>query len=297
MINLVVSCSNRKVVNPQPEHRLRTLRTGPLDGISRTWHESLNGSYDKFDASKLYIGEYWSIVRRLAELNFVNIFVFSAGLGIVPYQAKIPSYSATFAKGTPDSINNLDSKDKSLSQSWFELSLKYSNFSLTLSQLKKVLNATTTLFVVSRSYLSAMEHTLREIDHSKAIFLGSNLKNLQLKNKLEIPGNLRMVLGGSLQTVSIRFVEYLLTQTSILQKTNFTVRELGSKIDQLGSASSPLPKFNRSKATDEDVLKFLRARVTFKDSHSRALRDFRDSGRACEQSRFKNIYLSFLEKN
>jgi len=296
MINLVVNCSNRKSVIPQPEHCLRNLRPGALEEISGAWHRSLNASTDKIEASKLYIGEYWSIVRRVAELNSVNTLVFSAGLGLIPYQAKIPSYSATYSNGSPDSINNLNPKDRSIKQTWFELSLNHSKFGLTLSQLKTILNATTTLFAVSRPYLSAIKNTLHEIKSSKIIFLGSNLRNLQLKNIIEIPGSLRMILGGSLQTVSIRLVEHLLTQTSLLHNPNLTVSDLESELNRLNSNPMLLPKFNRAKSTDADVLNFLRSRSRLKDSHSRALRDFRDSGNACEQSRFKKLYLSISEE-
>ena len=270
-----------------------------LKESSDIWHESLNASTDRLAADKLYLGEYWSVVRNIAKQERAKIWIFSAGMGIIPYSAKIPSYSATYSSDSLDSVRKLESKNKDTNQNWFNLILEKQQFGIGTAELKTILNQDTILFAVSRSYLQTIQNILLEINNPQLFILGSNLRNIQVKNKVEVPGSLRMALGGSLQTVNIRLVEYLLTQTTLLQKETVSLAEINSVVKTLSENSGDLPKYERLKSTDVEIESFIRSRPieTHNDSHSRALRDFRNAGNACEQSRFKKIFLSVMEKH
>jgi hypothetical protein len=49
----------------------------------------------------------------------------------------------------------------------------------------------------------------------------------------------------------------------------------------------------RTQATDEEVKSFIRESLQQQPSlkHTKLLRDFRTAGRACEQSRFRSLFL------
>ena len=298
MFNLIVSCSNRKSVTPHPTLQIRNLNKNDLKKSSDLWHKSLNSSTNRIPAGELYVGEYWSVVRDIAKLGLVRIWIFSAGLGVIPYSEKIPSYGATFSKYSPDSIRNLESNNENTNENWFKLNLEKKQFGIGFDDLTKMLRNNPVLFAVSRSYIETIQHILVNGNNPQMFILGSNLGDLRMKNIIETPGKLRMTLGGSLQTVNIRLVEYLLTQTELLEKSTTSVAEVSSAVERLAKNSTQLPKYERSKSTDLEIEKFIRSRFNKlkKDSHSRALRDFRNTGNACEQSRFKKIFISVMEK-
>ncbi len=299
MFNLIVSCSNRKSVTPHPTIQIRNLNKNDLKKSSDLWHKSLNSSTNRIPAEKLYVGEYWSVVRNISKLGLVRIWIFSAGLGIIPYSEKIPSYGATFSNYSPDSIRNLESNNKATNANWFKLILQKKQFGIGFDDLTTMLGNSPVLFAVSRSYIETIQDILVNRSNPQVFILGSKLGNLRIKNIIETPGKLRMTLGGSLQTVNIRLVEYLLTQTELLTKSSTSVEELSSAVERLANGSTQLPKYERLKSTDLEIEKFIRSRFSKseEDSHSRALRDFRIAGNACEQSRFKKIFISVMEKN
>ena len=92
-----------------------------------------------------------------------------------------------------------------------------------------------------------------------------------------------------MQAVSIRLASKIVECIDETELTRDAVNELTSK---LMATASPLVNYGRSPLTDEEVSSFV-AKALKADgpiSCSALLRTMRDSGMACEQSRFRRLY-------
>jgi hypothetical protein len=110
-IAIVVPCTASK--RADPGH----LRLGQVAGTEmsvsarfRSWRKAIAGSARLHIARDLYAGPRWEASLRIADAagldrrRRVELFVASAGLGLVEASEMVPSYSATFSPGGPDSV-------------------------------------------------------------------------------------------------------------------------------------------------------------------------------------------------
>ena len=100
VLNLVVTCSDRKT-RPVPRARmLRSVRGRNIDDRVRRWIERLeDGSEESLPAVDLYAGDHWAVVRSLETVASgrgldARIWVASAGYGLIPLRGLVRSYSA-----------------------------------------------------------------------------------------------------------------------------------------------------------------------------------------------------------
>src|SRR5689334_9845918 len=99
---VIAACSDRKTV---PVPRAMALRAVP--GASMTerfgeWRSRISAATTlKVEASRLYAGDHWRAVERgvaaLRRWGPTDLWIASAGLGLVAADERIPPYSATFA--------------------------------------------------------------------------------------------------------------------------------------------------------------------------------------------------------
>ncbi|MBK9755665.1 MAG: hypothetical protein IPO88_19555 [Nannocystis sp.] len=108
---LVASCSDRKCGVIEERFQLRSLRAeAPARRVEQWWRRLADPTEaPRYPAVKLYGGEHWTHARRslatLTERGYAaELWVASAGYGLVPASAWLLPYSATFASGSPDSV-------------------------------------------------------------------------------------------------------------------------------------------------------------------------------------------------
>jgi hypothetical protein len=77
----------------------------------------------------------------------------------------------------------------------------------------------------------------------------------------------------------------------------FDIETLQQHWRRVAKRSPPIMKPNRTPTTDDQVKKFISAALDAdpKAKHSRLLRDYREGGSACEQSRFRKLFLEVVE--
>src|SRR4051812_36774954 len=108
-IVLVVSCSHRKRIEPPDELRLRSV-SGSADQRGPEWRRRLQTTDARaLPAHELYVGEHWRLVCAAYEsaLKFstrAELWVISAGYGLIASANPVKSYGATFSTGSPDSV-------------------------------------------------------------------------------------------------------------------------------------------------------------------------------------------------
>ena len=103
-INVVAACTDRKRATAVEPVRLRDVAAGP-DRVE-AWWKRLASQPVRLRADELYVGDHWSIVRDLVSLanrrGFDGqLWVASAGYGLVPSDAPLANYSATLSASTP----------------------------------------------------------------------------------------------------------------------------------------------------------------------------------------------------
>src|SRR5262245_42960354 len=81
----------------------------PFVRAERWWRRLSTHSTETVPAVDLYGGDHWSVARSLPEVAAASgfdayLWVASAGYGLVPADARLRPYSATFAAGHSDSV-------------------------------------------------------------------------------------------------------------------------------------------------------------------------------------------------
>src|SRR5688500_14305908 len=101
-ICLVVACSQRKRVPVPARLQLRSVRSRATDRVVQ-WNARLrNADAPRLPAGELYAGDHWhSVVKAYEQARLYSsgaeLWVISAGYGLVRADKRIKPYSATFA--------------------------------------------------------------------------------------------------------------------------------------------------------------------------------------------------------
>lgn len=300
-VHVVVTCTNRKSRSALPDLHVGSLPAGPPERRAADWIERITRSTDvAVPVRDLYAGEHWQVVRDLDNRAhnvsaLVRIWVCSAGYGLVALDASLRAYRATFAFGQPDSV----ATNNAARRSWWPavaawpgptpghprtfraLARQNPEASLVVAASPAYLSACTEDLAMAATELAAQEQlAIISIGHHRTGPLDAHI----------VPADARLqpLLGGTRQALNVRLLTHLLTH----HEQTFTTNALAATTAALLAAAPPLVRYGRTPSTDEDVATFIRVRLRVEPSlsRSRLLREYRDSGRACEQSRFAGIY-------
>jgi hypothetical protein len=148
---------------------------------------------------------------------------------------------------------------------------------------------------LSKDYLAAVEADLIKArdalaDPDLLIIVSSGAEKVGSLEPHFLPCTSRMEnrLGMGRSSLNVRILAEIMAtrgshlRASLLRKAYYDI--------QAQLAQSTYPK--RSRTTDDEVLDFIRTQIQegTPTSHSRLLRKFREAGKACEQSRFRNLF-------
>jgi hypothetical protein len=246
-------------------------------------------------AIDLYAGEHWDVARRLANLSSANtsleLWVCSAGYGLIPSSAPLLPYAATFAPGNADSVPDG-------ATAWWDALTTWEGplpGPRSISDLVAADPESRVLLALSATYLRACgDDVCRALERTQrsgqvSVISAGTKQNAELADAL-LPGDARLqaALGGTRQALNVRIAEHLLT-TGVIDHDNMAETLAKMLVDQ-----PALPRYERQAATDAEVRRFIRNRLRTDPSatHTRLLREFRDNQRACEQSRFAALFRS-----
>ena len=309
VLNLVVTCSDRKT-RPVPRSRmLRSVRGHRIDDRIRRWIETLEDcSEESLPAVELYAGDHWQVVKSLEDVASARgldprVWIASAGYGLIPLRGAVRSYSATFAANHPDSVaagaNGGD--PRGLAQQWWAaLSLWRREDTGMPRSLRAVaaqepngalLVAASSNYVRAASAdLEAAANVLRSSD-SLAVFSAATA-SLGALERFLVPSSARLqaLLGGARQSLNVRLLKRALEEAS--QDTKLTAPVLRAWAKELATMQPPAPKYDHIPMSDDEVRHYITSSLQQNASakHTALLRQLRDSGRACEQSRFRRLF-------
>ena len=292
MIHVVVSCAERKCHPAETGLTVKGVDQETFDARLEKWLEAIAAPQDGHKVADLYQGEHWSVARSLSS-DTVSVWTASAGFGLLALDDIIPSYDATFSPGHPNSVSSARSataRRLELGKWWHALQIRPTR---PTSETLESLNAHGPVIVAaSQPYLQAMRGEIKNANdrtgHALVIATAGSVPSDLSHLRLPCDGRLRSVLGGSMGAVSVRLAKELAS----IPERELTMASATERTDQLMAGCEPLAQFQRKTLPDNEIVDFIDSRRsdTATTSASRLLRELRDSGMACEQSRFKRLF-------
>jgi hypothetical protein len=293
-LNIVAACTERKRSTGGPPVRLRDVPLGP-DRAGR-WLAALRGHQPQLPAAELYVGDHWSIARSLPAVAEAagfdaTLWAASAGYGLVRADQPLVNYSATFSLGHPDSVARASDGPDATQAWWSDLNRASGHVIADASA------PASWLVIGSPAYVHAMEQQL--------LGLLPLAKNLLLVTGQPGPtdGRLRQswvvsssthqpLLGGALPALHARVARHLIR--SVKEPADLSSDWANAFLHREGQASPGFSRPDRQRSSDEDVRLFILSALAGgrRESHTKLLRAFRAAGRACEQSRFRALFMS-----
>ncbi|HEX4607649.1 MAG TPA: hypothetical protein VH092_05525 [Urbifossiella sp.] len=260
-------------------------------------------------ASELYQGDHWKAATEAAAVAASadgRAWVASAGYGLIPFDAPVRPYSATFASGDPDSVSRLLAPEGEVVQAaWWsavagwegpsagaprlvaDVAARYPADLLVVTLSEPYLRALTPDLVAARAGLSSPDRLL-------VLCGGAPPEHALAANLVRWDSRVQLV-AGALASMNARVARRLLHEVQPRRLTLSTARErVAAWVATAPSRSRP----DRQRVSDEDVREFIRDRLTaFPQLSPSALhREFRDSGLACERLRFLSLLRTVTEE-
>ena len=312
-LHVIASCADRKTVGCGPELQLRRFRQPrPEERLARWW-SALSSHGPCLPAEDLYVGPYWSTIRGLAETNAaqkfaMNLWVASAGYGLVSVTAPIRPYSATFRTNLADSVvRQRDAKHGFGTKHWWSAlarkRLGPAPSPRSIAALAASNPRARILIIGSAPYIAAMEDDLTEAlallrDRDQLLIVSGEPgpKRPSLRECwIESRARLLTRVGGSLPALHARVARQILNEVPRYGLDSARLRARWARIAQ---GTPEVMKPHRLASTDQDVKQFIRSAIAKEPwrRHTPLLHDFRATGRACEQSRFRSLYLQIVQE-
>jgi hypothetical protein len=234
----------------------------------------------------LYRGESWALVPAIMacahQAGFTpRLLVASAGLGLRDASSLAPAYAATFALKHQDSVVGTSADLRG----WWR-TLRATPGALDPD---KELRGSL-LLVLSHAYATAMSVDLEALGRrGDDVLLIGGAADVPGITRLPADRGLRSVLGGTATGLTMRMAQHWLgglTRPSLTCATR--MKGWRAWADEVRRDES----WARLSLDDREVLQFIRDERAGNPgmSRTRALRKLRDSGKACEQSRFAALY-------
>lgn len=308
-VHLIVSCTDRKRAAVSADLQLRDVAEGPPSSrVSSWWERVRHTDVKRVAAHDLYGGEHWvwSLKTRQAletRSRRVQLWVASAGYGLVSGDAQLKPYSATFAGGAPDSVT------RELPSGWSRVDFLAAWWSglggfkgpdsgapRLVAELARADPSAAVVVVGSPDYVRALEPDLRLAARALAtpsrlvIFSNHRLEGGSLaENLVPVDERARAVVGGTMQGLNARVAAHLLDG---LSGHAVDVGLLRARFEQMVEHTSKPLKPQRPQIDDVVVVEFIRAELK-KNPNARQtalLAELRRSGSACEQGRFRRLF-------
>lgn len=305
-LNLVVNCANRKRYPTPPGLAARDLCSSDLAERLRVWTERLESVSSRQHAAEgMYCGDHWSVARSIPSIAVQNgldvrLWICSAGYGLIRSNSIVKPYQATFNSESEDCVTSGAKDRKAAVRYWWQGVCTVPLESLrgiprTLSELTSAHPRTPLIIAASLDYLDAMSDDITQLlsrpffkDHLSIVCCGANGREVAWShNLLPCDGTMLSAMGGTLTSLNTRITRHIV---SSLQGSAATFDQLAKVVR--GIPRAPLALSERKSRSDQQIIAFIRQamRRTYPASRSRLLRDYRDAGFACEQSRFAELY-------
>ncbi|MBA6295966.1 DUF6884 domain-containing protein [Colwellia sp. MB02u-9] len=302
-IHLITNCTNLKKSNIQGKIQLKNLiGNNSAQTIVNSWCDKLEKAEQKVPANEVYAGDHWKVAKSIIKPN-LELWVLSAGYGLIHNSSKIGSYDATFSSGSENSINKTGLSN---SEWWDTLHQKRSADVLKVESLHSLVstNIGDVFFIAaSPDYLKVIQNELQQLVLEQKLtnenfFIVSSKHNINkqlIPFFLESKADFCSTLKGGRVSLNIRLAKYLLDETEV---NIFDCKRVIDKYNDLEKNAIKLLVKNRKKLSDEEVVSFVKKELDIfqgaKVSASMLLKKLRNENLACEQKRFSRLLKELL---
>lgn len=259
---------------------------------------------ERIKAVDLYCGNSWVPVRKLygsgSPGQNARIWIVSAGQGLLSAGTEICPYSATFSPGQPDSVIPAQFSNNGVDAWWDGLIAwrrKLRQRVSSISEIAKLHPTEPLILALSSHYLAAVQNDILDarnaLEDQEALIVissGSAKKGPLEESFLPCDSRFENKLGRGRTALNVRLLAAVLRKHTMEELRISHLRpRYEAMLKKLPDSSYP----KRDASTDREVRKFIEMelRQDAKATHSRLLKVYRDNGRACEQSRFRGLFL------
>ena len=302
VLHLVVTCTDRKTIAPNGGPRASQLPLGALEVRIEAWKNALSStSHDAVSAEDLYAGDHWSVVRSIRSVAPVGldlrVWIASAGYGLLPSNALIRPYSATFARDADDAV--VPKTNVYSNSDWWRHLGEWNPVGgaapRTISDLAAGATDGFVLIAVSSSYADALSDDLADAvhktqsDHLAIISAGHRFAEEIRPLRIPAAGRLKNALGGAMQSLNARVARNAVSRANEWYPSR---AKLAALMMSALEEAPPMTTHDRKRVDDEEIRGYIRAGIREDPgmTHTRLLRSLRDKGLACEQSRFATLF-------
>jgi hypothetical protein len=261
------------------------------------WRSAIEKQVPTIAARECYAGDAWTqaIAAEKVSPSRSQLWVISAGLGLVSADEVISNYSATFVNNELDSV----AADLRGKIDWWNLLVEWRRKSTgigCITDLASVNPKSVLIVAVSSSYFSVVKDdlisaraALASPDQLLVISAGTRpVKSLGV-SLLPIDARFENLVGGARATLNARMLRHI-----VQEKRNGRIRapQISEYLSAVATTLDSPRSFERRPLDDKQIAAFIRKRSKSvpRFSASALLRILRDQGLACEQKRFHRIY-------
>ena len=314
-VNLITTCTNGKHGTEDNILHLGDYSAAktPYLVLIKAWTEALNKALSNstlIRVKSLYKGGHWATAKSICQHDCVELWVLSAGFGLLHAEDKIVPYQATFAVGHRESIPLYSNEynGKGFYRTWWKQISENSPFKdkhpTSIADLMR--DNSKDYFVISGSpdYINAIEidiiNGLRFLKSSNKQLVIITSKNINPRlNEYFFKSDARMAhwLKCNMLMLNISLAKYIINQF-----VNNSLNDIGELSKSIYQELQSLPErkiVKGQKRTPEEVEKYILElqRQNPQISATQALRTFRDSGNSFEEKRFRGLFQTVTNLN
>lgn len=305
-IHIITSCTDGKRASSQDSLHLAAHRYSSMEWQFRKWwHALCQDDAQALPAEDLYRGDHWTVSRDSLALAQAmgwksQLWVISAGYGLVPVSARLRPYAATFQSGHADSVSLQTGPERIADhQGWWRLLTEVpgpaANVPRSIASLVRADPTSVVLVVASHAYLLAIEPDLlaaRGSSQDSLFIVSSSWKGLNpelASSWIVSDARFQPLVQGSMVSLHARVARWLIQESP---KHRFQMAEIQDLVHSYLKLAQAPPRHNRDLADDDTIRTFIRHRIATDEraTHSGLLREWRRAGRACEQGRFRQLF-------
>ena len=296
---LIVNCTySKKVLGGAP------ISLGECEGKGQAklqnWIKTSVEAQPRVPACHLYRGENWNQVLQAFSVvksrsPKAQLWVVSAGLGLISSDTTIPEYSATFSMGDLNSVGRTLLENQLWWKNLSNAKKNQGGLGSVVELVQKYPNAVY-LMSLSAPYIKAIlpdlcgaRNSLKDPEKLIVISVGSS-KISDLGNSiLPLDARFENKLSGTRHTLNNRLLRNIVETHNT---SNLRCSELGRILKEEWESLKPITSFNRKRMSDTDLVLQIRSALEACPTASctRLLRNFRLLNIACESKRFAFLF-------
>lgn len=298
---VIVPCSSRKSTRPGLQTTAVSLPQGNQNEVETAWLERLKGAPQVCRAGSLYAGRAIRLGKDAAAFTGGDLFIVSAGLGLVPAEQIVPSYGLTVSGRGPESIGPRIRGHFDI-ESWWEIVSRGPFSTAFCSIFRKELDLPV-LIALTKPYARLLAPVLdrleaRELERVRIFGTGLTeaLSERVCRQVLPYDARLENVLPGTKADFPQRALLHFAGEgLGANPSGNVSEHRAWVEVAFAGQAAPIRPA--RPRLSDARIIELIAKHLPETRAVGRLLRVLRDhEGVACEQARFTRLYRTALER-